>query len=158
MICKRCGNSDPAFFYNGHKGVYCRKCVRFRRILLEEEAEGIEYETDPLAAEPQFAFPLTAKQEEISRACRQALQEEDVLLLCVTGAGKTEISVESLAACLKAGKKAAYAIARREVVVELSQRFAQIFPYARVTAVYGGHSEELEGDLIVCTTHEYYRC
>ena len=45
----------------------------------------------------------------------------------------------------------------KEVVIELGKRFKQIFAKAKVISVYGGHHEELSGDLIVCTCHQLYR-
>ena len=71
--------------------------------------------------------------------------------------GKTEISVESISYYLSKGLKVAYAIARKEVVIELAQRFKNIFPNAEVVGVYGGHHKKITGDLIVCTTHQLYR-
>ncbi len=150
MKCQRCGNEDPAYFYEGHKGCYCRKCVRFSRILLEEEMERPDYEVAIGADEYRFDYRLTDRQREASRACLASLAYADVLLHCVCGAGKTEIVVESISHYLSKGWKVAYAIARKEVVIELSQRFAKIFPNAEVTAVYGGHHEKLTGDSIIC--------
>lgn len=71
--------------------------------------------------------------------------------------GKTEISVESISYFLGKGLKVAYAIARKEVVIELTERFKKIFSNAKVVGVYGGHHTQLYGDLIVCTTHQLYR-
>ena len=53
--------------------------------------------------------------------------------------------------------KVCYAISRREVVIELSQRFQKIFKNAKVTAIYGGHTDVKYADLIVCTNHQLYR-
>ena len=41
MECVRCGNKDPTLFYKGHKGYYCRKCIGFSRLLLQEDIESI---------------------------------------------------------------------------------------------------------------------
>ena len=157
MKCLRCGNEDPAYFYKGSKGYYCRKCIRFSRILFEEEPESYEYELSEGCDEYRFEYELTKEQKQASRKCVEALKESDVLLYCVCGAGKTEISIESIALFLSRGLKVAYAIARKEVVIELEKRFAKIFKQARIVAVYGGHHEQLSGDLIVCTCHQLYR-
>ena len=157
MKCLRCGNTDPAYFYKGSKGYYCRKCIRFSRVLTEEELSSFDYEIAPDVDEYRFSYDLTTEQKEASDACVKALEETDVLLNCVCGAGKTEISVASISSYLKQGRKVAYAISRKEVVIELAQRFEEIFPKAKVTAVYGGHHECLKGDLIVCTCHQLYR-
>lgn len=158
MKCLRCGNEDPDFFYKGSRGYYCRKCIRFKRVLLEEELESFDYEIAADAGEYHFSYELTDKQKEASADCLKLLKEgNDVLLHCVCGAGKTEIAVESISYYLKRGLKVAYAISRKEVVIELSQRFTDIFQKSRVIAVYGGHHEKLSGDLIVCTCHQLYR-
>ena len=157
MKCPRCGNSDPEYFYKGHKGYYCRKCVRFSRILLEEEPEAPEYEIAQGVDDHFFSYRLTDDQIRASKMCADCAERSDVLLHCVCGAGKTEIAVEAISRCLSRGRKVCYAISRKEVVIELSQRFSRIFPKAEVTAVYGGHHEKITGDLIVCTCHQLYR-
>ena len=157
MECLRCGNKDPAYFYKGAKGYYCRKCIKFSRVLLEEEPESFNYEVGTGVDEYRFDYELTSEQKETSHNCLKALTHNDVLLYCVCGAGKTEISVESISYYLSKGLKVAYAIARKEVVIELGKRFKQIFAKAKVISVYGGHHEELSGDLIVCTCHQLYR-
>ena len=157
MRCKRCGNTDPSYFYKGHKGYYCRKCIRFSRILLEEEILPLDYEIAQGSEVYRFDYPLTEPQLEASRNCVEFLKHGDVLLYCVCGAGKTEIAVQSISEYLRRGLKVAYAISRREVVIELTKRFEKIFSKAKVTGVYGGHHDELTGDLIVCTCHQLYR-
>lgn len=157
MKCSRCGNEDSAYFYKGHRGYYCRKCIRFSRVLVQEELEAVDYDVSENAKDYHFDYRLTKSQYEASKKCLQCLEFSDVLLHCVCGAGKTELAVESISHYLSKGLKVAYAIARKEVVIELSERFRKIFKQARVIAVYGGHHNELTGDLIVCTTHQLYR-
>ena len=157
MECRRCGNKDPSYFYKGSKGYYCRKCIGFARALIEEDIKPLDYEIGKGIYDYEFNYELTPNQKEASSRCYKALEYGDVLLHCVCGAGKTEISVESISNYLSRGLKVCYAIARKEVVVELSERFKKIFPKAKVIGVYGGHHNELTGDLIVCTSHQLYR-
>lgn len=157
MKCKRCGNTDNSYFYQGSKGIYCRKCIRFNRILLEEELGSFDYDIALGVQEYAFSYNLTSRQKQASQMCADYAEDSDVLLHCVCGAGKTEIAVESISRYLAKGKKVAYAIARKEVVIELTKRFEAIFPKAKVVGVYGGHHNELTGDLIVCTCHQLYR-
>ena len=157
MECLRCGNKDPDYFYKGHKGFYCRKCIRYSRVLLEEEPETFSYEISDGAGEYSFDYPLTQTQIEASRKCLENLKQHDILLHAVCGAGKTEISILSISYFLNKGMKVAYAIPRKEVVIELERRFRKIFTRAEVVSVYGGHHERLNGDLIICTTHQLYR-
>ena len=156
-VCPLCGNVDENFFYKGHKGIYCRKCVSFKRVLLTEELEPLDYQISDDVGEYQFDYPLTSFQEEISLKCLETIKENDVLLHCICGAGKTELVVRSIDYFLKQGKKVAYAISRREVVKELYLRFQKIFPDIKVIVLYGGHHSEIIGDFIVCTVHQLYR-
>ena len=156
--CERCGNSDLNYFYKGYKGLYCRKCVSFKRILLEDKMSSFEYEVNDDSSSFSFDYSLTPLQDEISNKCLDLVKDnKDVLLKAVCGAGKTEIVVKSISYFLKRKKKVCYAISRKEVVVDLYKRFKGIFKDANVVALYGGHHEELTGDLIICTTHQLFR-
>ena len=158
MECNRCGNTDPSYFYNGSKGLYCRKCARFKRILLNEEQEEFLYDVDPNSSEYELGFELTPYQIKASNeVCDYIRSNYDVLLNSVCGSGKTEIVVECIRKYLEKGLKVCYAISRKEVVIELAIRYRKIFNKAKVVAVYGGHHDNLYGDLIVCTTHQLFR-
>ena len=158
MKCKRCNNEESRYFYKGSKGYYCRKCIQFKRILLEEEIESEKYEVGESAYEYELNFKLSKYQKTASRDCLNALyNNKDVFLKCVCGSGKTELTLESISDYLKKGLKVGYAIARREVVLELSDRFSKYFNNAKVIKVCGGYTEITKGDLIVCTTHQLYR-
>ncbi len=157
MICKRCGNTDSEYFYKGHKGIYCRKCISFKRLLLEDELAPKEYDVSFDSFDYSFKYPLTIYQKEISDRCVSYINDYDILLKAVCGAGKTEIVVESISTYLKKGLRVCYAIARREVVIDLYIRFKSIFSNAKVVALYGGHTSQDSGDLIICTTHQLFR-
>lgn len=157
MECLRCGNKDPTYFYKGSKGYYCRKCIRFARTLLKEDLEPMAYEIGQNVQEYELKYELTEAQKRASKQCKNALNKGDVLLYCVCGAGKTELTIESISEHLSKGLKVAYAISRKEVVIELTERFRNIFTKAKVIGVYGGHHDDLTGDLIVCTTHQLFR-
>lgn len=157
MECPRCKNRDVDYFYKGSKGVYCRRCIRFKRILIEEDIKGEEYELNDGASEYVYLFPLTKYQKEASDNCLKMIKDKDVLLHCVCGAGKTEIVVKTIGEYLRMKKRVCYAIARKEVVIDLEKRFKSLFPKADIVAVYGGHHERIYGDIIICTTHQLYR-
>ncbi|WP_162141220.1 helicase-related protein [Solobacterium moorei] len=102
-------------------------------------------------------YPLTKFQEAVSKECQMNIRTQDVLLECVCGAGKTEMVLASIADALNENRKVCFAIARRQVVLELSERLKTYFKKAKIIAVCGGHTDEIDGDLIVCTTHQLYR-
>jgi len=155
--CPRCLNEDDKYFYLGHKGYYCRKCVSFSRVLIDEDIKAADYDVCLDSGDFEFSYELTSKQIEASNKCAEYIKHSDVLLFCVCGAGKTEIVIKSISEYLSKGLKVAYAISRKEVVKELEFRFKQIFKNTNVVAVYGGHHDVLYGDLIICTTHQLYR-
>lgn len=154
MQCPRCLNTDSRYFYKGSRGWYCRRCISFGRIMLEEEKEPVSLSPVSKGSEEYtLQYPLTGAQAEIAVKCASLIGYKDVLLHCVCGAGKTELVVLSIAKMLKEGKKVCFAIPRRQVVLELRERLAQYFPHAVVIAVCGGHTSVTDGDLIICTTH-----
>lgn len=158
MQCPRCKNTDSNYFYLGSKGYYCRKCIQFKRILLEEELEENNYPIQQINYQVDLPFQLTPLQKKASKELLCHLKEgSNVYLNCVCGAGKTEICLESMTDYLNQGKKVCFAISRRQVVLELSLRFQKYFPQAKVCQICAGYTDDLVGDLIVCTTHQLYR-
>lgn len=158
MQCKRCLNSDLNYFYLGSKGYYCRKCISFKRLLLEQEIESVDYQVSDQDYRVSYQFELTKHQKIISNQMLKLLiNKKNVFLNCVCGAGKTEICLESISYFLSKSLKVCFAISRKEVVLELSQRFEKYFKNAVVTKICSGFTDNLKGDLIVCTTHQLYR-
>lgn len=152
MKCQKCGNEDPKFFYYGSKGWYCRKCVRFCD-------EGVkEDDLKEVDSEYLLPFDLTVRQKKISKELSEYVDEGySCLLEAVCGAGKTEILIETISTQLSKGKKVGFAIARRQVVLEIASRMKKIFKKLKVIAVCEGYTSDIKGDLIVCTTHQLYR-
>ena len=158
MRCARCLNTDESYFYHGSRGWYCRRCISFGAAMVEEEGEPASLSpVQEGSGEYMLEYPLTKAQAVISHDCAELIDETDVLLNCVCGAGKTELVAESIGKMMKQGKKVCFAIPRRQVVLELRERLSQYFPHAKVIAVCGGHTSETDGDLIICTTHQLYR-
>ena len=158
MKCPRCGNLQKSYFYKGGHGYYCRKCIGFGRLLLEEDETSLELQAiQEDCSEYTMQYPLTKFQEAVSKECQMNIRTQDVLLECVCGAGKTEMVLASIADALNENRKVCFAIARRQVVLELSERLKTYFKKAKIIAVCGGHTDEIDGDLIVCTTHQLYR-
>lgn len=158
MRCPRCQNEDKEYFYKGSKGWICRKCIKFKRQCIEDELQAISMnEIQEKAYDYTLNYPLTEAQKKISKKCLLGIQTQDVFIDAICGAGKTELVVETIAYYLKQRKKVAFAIARRQVVLELQVRLSTIFKNAHVIAMCQGYTSDLEGDLIICTTHQLYR-
>lgn len=157
MKCPRCLNEDPKWFYEGSKGWYCRRCIGFSRVLLEEEEEPVSLKpVQDKAEEYTLRYPLSSAQVKIASALMQEIEKGDVLIHAVCGAGKTEIVIPTIAEYLSKGKRVCFAIARRQVVLEVAARLQSYFRNAKVIPVCQGYTTERDGDLIVSTTHQLY--
>lgn len=145
--CRRCGASEKHFFYKNK----CRRCIGLKVAKDEMKYFGT---VEDIA----IGFELTKEQIEVStRLASLVNQGKDVYVEAVCGAGKTEMSYELIKDCLNQGLKVGWAIPRREVVMELSSRLSKVFSNLKVVRVCEGYTDELFGDLIVCTTHQLFR-
>lgn len=101
---------------------------------------------------------MTDRQAQISQKLTEYVsQDKSVLVEAVCGAGKTEIVFQMISDQLRKGRKVGFSIARRQVVLEIAHRLKDAFPFLTVRAVCGGYTKKLNGDLIVCTTHQLFR-
>lgn len=152
LRCARCGNEDPRTFGFLNGKPYCRKCISFNGKKAQPLPER------PVEPELRLSFPLSPEQKPISEnLISNFIKGKDSLVYAVCGAGKTELSYGVMAAALSRGLQVGFALPRRDVVIELIGRIKEAFPKNRVVGVYGGHEEELSGDIIVLTTHQLYR-
>lgn len=150
--CYRCGNKDIRFFGIRSDGLYCRKCVSFQG----EEMEG--FLCEPSQYEYNLSYTLSKEQISISKKVLLSFKrKKDVLIHAVCGAGKTELVFETISYALKNRLKVGFTIPRKDVVIDLYERFKDVFKNNKVVAVYGGHTKELDADIILLTTHQLYR-
>lgn len=158
MKCLRCGNENPKYFYDDQGTWYCRRCVQFGRVNVQEEVKRQTYQRKRHTCHPQLRYPLTPAQQLVSQQLLQHLRHhQDCLVFACCGAGKTEIVMESIAYMLSLGKKVGFAISRRQVVLEIQERMQEAFPSLNVIAVCEGYCDVVDGDLIICTMHQLYR-
>lgn len=150
--CPRCGNKDPKYigYLNGKP--YCRFCITMngKSAKIQTRKSG--------AVVLKLDYQLSEEQEKISGKIVENYKNKiDTLVNAVCGAGKTELVYKVIANCLSEHKTVAFAVPRRDVVIELWHRIHEAFPSNYVVSVYGGHTERLEGDVVVLTTHQLYR-
>ncbi len=158
MRCFRCGNEDPLYFHLDKDTYYCRKCVVFQRLNVNEKIKVKEVIKRKIPAKYYLPYRLSDKQINVSKQILTYLKaNKDVFVYAACGAGKTELSMEAIQYYLNEGKKVGFAISRRQVVIELKQRLQQAFPMIKVVCVCEGYLDDLDGDLIVCTMHQLYR-
>lgn len=158
MYCRRCGNSNDELFKKTKKGYYCSNCQQFGKFYIDEyttkdfqisDVEEVSYSLD---------YELTEEQKQCATKLVESIKNgKDVLVYAACGAGKTEMTMPLIAYCLSQKLKVGIAIPRKDVVIELCDRYQKAFPKIKVVSVYGEHHHEIDGDLLILTTHQLYR-
>ena len=152
FICPKCGNQDPKYvgYINGKP--YCRFCISMKGKQADKKRKASG------SVVLRLDYSLSRDQKKLSEQIVANYKNKiDTLVNAVCGAGKTELIYSVMAYCLSLGKAVAFAVPRRDVVIELSQRIHMVFPNNSIVSVYGGHTEKLVADIVVLTTHQIYR-
>ena len=152
FICPKCGNQDPKYvgYINGKP--YCRFCISMKGKQADKKLKASG------SVVLKLDYSLSRDQKKLSEQIVANYKNKiDTLVNAVCGAGKTELIYSVMAYCLSLGKAVAFAVPRRDVVIELSQRIHMVFPNNSIVSVYGGHTEKLVADIVVLTTHQIYR-
>ena len=156
LQCPRCKNRDPTYFYYGSRGWYCRKCVGFSRFLPPENTDNVR---EVLLPDSQYLLPfaLSEKQRRIAAQIKANYEKNNILVYAACGTGKTELMLDFITNALSKGYKVGWAIPRRAVVLQLAERLSQYFFKMKVIPVCQDHTDDIYGDLIICTTHQLFR-
>ena len=150
--CPICGNTDIHSIGCLNGKPYCRRCISFR-------GEEVEHKPSyPKKAPIYLEYELSHEQKELSDKLVENYKKGiDSLVFAVCGSGKTEICLEIIKQCIQNKLTVGFAVPRRSVCVELKNRFQSIFAKNYVVAVYGGHHDVINGDIICLTTHQLFR-
>lgn len=153
MKCLRCLNEDPRYFYYFQGHYYCRKCISYGKSI-----EIPQVKTSYQNVNYRLKYQLTLFQEQTSKQLVKRYQNhQNTILKAVCGAGKTEMVYEVIKYALNLGHHVCFTTPRKELVIELSQRLKSQFLNIEPVIVYGGHSEQIDGPFVICTTHQLYR-
>jgi len=167
--CMRCGNKQQTYFasfrdmYEEQMLTYCRKCITIGQANTREALCAVSVRKEVIG---NFSFALPfALQREQQRALldlqRRRKEGHTLLLQAVCGAGKTEIIAAFIADALRKGQYVGWAIARKDVVIEITERLRLYFPITNIVGLYQGSPDlTKDGQLIVLTTarlYDFYR-
>lgn len=158
MECPRCHNKNIQHLYKMNGRYYCRKCINFQRIFVDEGRESyLQNYPIPLISY-RLDFDLSLAQKKISQQLVSNYQHGlDSLVLAVCGSGKTEIVFELIKYALSLGQRVCFCIPRKELVVELYDRIHEAFQGIEIGLFYGGHHGQIDAQFIICTMHQLYR-
>jgi competence protein ComFA len=152
FVCPICGNSDRNSIGIRNGKFYCRKCISFRG----QEVFQTEQSEKPVIWD--LNYELSEDQKELGEELlKNFIKHKNSFVYAVCGSGKTEITLRLISYAISKGKNVGFAVPRRDVVIELGERFKQIFKENTIVEVYGGHTTTVKGDLICCTTHQLFR-
>lgn len=152
FTCPICGNTDPRFIGTRNDEPYCRKCISFNG----ENAKERKIKKGTITFD--LKYKLSKEQSEISKQVIDNYKNgTNTLINAVCGSGKTELVYGVIAHALSTGQQVGFAVPRRDVAYELYLRIKSVFTSNKVILVCGGHHKDLEGDVIVLTTHQLYR-
>lgn len=155
FVCPICKNEDPIYIGYRNGEPYCRRCISFYGEHIDENQNT---KINPEKVKAIIDYQLSDNQKRISDSITENfLAHKNVLIYAVCGAGKTELVFNVIETALKKGMKVGFAIPRRDVVIELANRLSSAFKNDAVISIYGGHTDDLNGEIIVLTTHQLYR-
>lgn len=152
FFCPICGNTDQRYIGNKNGEPYCRKCISFRG----DKAKPKEIKKGTITFN--LKYKLSKEQQEISKKVVENFKNGiNTLINAVCGSGKTELVYGVIAHALTTGQQVGFAVPRKDVAQELYVRIKEVFTSNKVSLVCGGHHDDLDGDIIVLTTHQLYR-
>ena len=155
MICPQCKNQDPKYFHTFNNITYCRKCIKYGQ---PGKIAPVTNKKSNLSVDYKLNYQLTPLQQELSDNLLNRYQHHlNTTLKAVCGAGKTEITYAVIKYALNLGHNVCFTTPRKELVIELAKRLETQFLNISITVVYGGHTEKIDGQFIICTTHQLYR-
>ena len=158
MECPRCHNQNAERLYELNGKYYCRECIQFHRVWIDETCQQENHQYPACQVQYHLDFELSPTQKEISRQLVKNYQShKHSAVLAVCGSGKTEIVFELIQYALQIGHRVCFCIPRKELVKELYQRIQEAFDHLDIGLVYGGHNENMDAQMVICTMHQLYR-
>lgn len=158
MKCPRCQNEDEKYFFKMGDVIYCRKCVQFSRVSVNESKNESHTNYNPYCTNYTLDFDLSLKQKEIaSKLVDNYKNNINSYVNVVCGGGKTELVYDVIIYALSLGHSVCFCVPRKELVRELHKRIQENFKDMAIGVCYGGFKQSLEAQFIICTTHQLYR-
>ena len=160
MQCPRCKTTDTKYFAKINGRYYCRRCIGFGRVFLDEKIIEDKHELIKKYVSYSLKFALSKAQLNLSKQLVENYHNhQNSVILAVCGSGKTEIVYEVIKEALNAGQKVCFCMPRKALVMELGDRIKKAFKLddVRLGLFYGGHVDNLLQDFVICTTHQLFR-
>ena len=157
--CLQCNNKDQQQFFTfinkNQKVTYCRRCINFGR----SDDYFIKFHINipilDLKVPEEPSVELSDVQEMASKTLVENIESaKSTLIWAVCGAGKTEIVYDAIYRTILDNKNICLAIPRRDVVKELSERFARDFSGYPMSILHGEEKTFEDSNFYIMTTHQ----
>lgn len=158
MECPRCHNQNVDYFYSVNNHYYCRKCIAFHQVYINQERKTLTRVYPLQKISYYLDFELSPAQQRISDQLIINYQlHKNSLVLAVCGSGKTEIVFALIQYALSLGQRVCFCIPRKELVIELHARIVQSFQGIEIGLLCGGVNQNEDSQFVICTMHQLYR-
>lgn len=158
MKCPRCYNEKATYLYELNGKYYCRKCISFSRIFIENKRMTKQMLYSQSQTHYRLKFQLSLSQKRISNELLKCYKnKENAYVWAVCGSGKTEIVFQTIQYALNKGHRVCFCIPRKELVKELYVRIQESFKDIEIGLIYGGVCKNEDAQFIICTMHQLYK-
>lgn len=152
--CLRCGAQGDRIFENQYHQWECRDC----RATGADLMVFTDREVLPIHHELRLPFTLSKAQQKGSDFFMDCLKHKrNAMMLAVCGAGKTEMTFQTILYALNQGQKIAFVIPRTQVVIEIANRLTFHFPKTQIEALHAERKADAGAHLLVSTPQQMIR-
>lgn len=160
--CLRCNQQTPKESARlPHNEFYCPRCINLGRVSTLSKFYHVPEPNQFSPTKPvlTWAGTLSLLQRQVADLVEQGMARHiQQLLWAVTGAGKTEMMFNGIAAALARGERVAIASPRVDVCLELYPRLQKAFANYPIALLHGQQTAPYRyAQLTICTTHQLLR-
>ncbi|MDD3957902.1 MAG: DEAD/DEAH box helicase [Candidatus Izemoplasmatales bacterium] len=154
VACRRCGAQADRLIENRYGQWECRDCRATRADTMVFTNRAVL----PVLHELRLPFTLSMAQQKGSDFFLDCLKHKrNAMMLAVCGAGKTEMTFQTILYALNQGLKIAFVIPRTQVVIEIAKRLKFHFPKTRIEALHAESKADAGAHLLVSTPQQMIR-
>jgi competence protein ComFA len=151
--CNRCLGKDLLVAENQH--VYCEECSKQRT--MSDHLFLNRYERPRFKNHHQLFLPFELSDQQMAgQSFIQTCYEKNRhgFLHAVCGAGKTEMTLETILHVLKLGQSLAFVIPRVQVIKQVVKRFRSYFKHTNICGLYQGQIMDESADIYIATPQQ----
>jgi len=154
--CNRCLGHDLIVAENQH--IYCEECSK--QSTMSDHLFLNRYERPRINKHHKLYLPFELSDQQMKGQCFIQTcydNNKDGFLHAVCGAGKTEMTLETIRQLLNRGQSLAFVIPRVQVIKQVIKRFKAYFKHTNICGLYQGQTMDESADIYVSTPQQLIR-